>query len=60
MISVLIGPFLPNTARAMRGQLALPEESAPFADALVWGRFEPATTIALGEPLFPRIETDEQ
>ena len=53
VISLLIYPFLPETAREIRRKIGLlPEVDAEDAD---WGETKPGTAIKKGENLFTRI-----
>ena len=53
VISLLIYPFLPETAREIRRKIGLsPELSAEDAD---WGGTKSGTTTKKGENLFTRI-----
>ena len=56
VVSILITPFMPSTAEAMRGQMGLgPAESGD--DAALLGHVPCAgTTVNKGLPLFPRIQ----
>jgi len=62
-LSVLLWPFMPDKADALRTQLGL----APLAPtvgedqlALRWGELEGGRPTAPGAPLFPRIEAKEE
>lgn len=56
LTSVLIEPFLPDTAGRMRTQLGVGERTGVFDKESEWGLLEAGTTTAAGESLFPRIE----
>ena len=56
ILSLLVAPVMPSTARAIREQLALPEETRTLKDALKWGGMEPGRRVRRGEPLFPKKE----
>jgi methionyl-tRNA synthetase len=56
-ISVLIAPVLPQTARRLRHQLALPEAPGLLADA-AWGSSLASHQTRPPEALFPRIESE--
>lgn len=62
IISGLISPFLPQTAPKIRQQLGCVDAlAAPSLDDLkVWGRLPTGQKIGAAEPLFPRIETEEE
>lgn len=57
-VSILIAPFMPNTAPRIWQQLGLTTDFAAvtLADAEVWGKLPVGTTVAKPEPIFPRIE----
>ncbi|WP_324716910.1 methionine--tRNA ligase [Carboxydochorda subterranea] len=59
--ALLVGPFLPRTARSIWEQLGISQafESQRWED-LAWGRIAPGTRTRKGQPLFPRIETKRQ
>lgn len=54
--SVLLTPFLPHTARAIREQLGV-TETAAWADTQTWGLLPGGTQTQPAQPIFPRIET---
>lgn len=54
LVSALLSPFMPATARAIEEQLGLTDLPAP-ADPLTWGITPPGTATRKGKPLFPRI-----
>lgn len=61
--TLLIAPFMPNTARTMWTQLGL--ESTPFEDQTFdniepWGQIPEGTEVHVSAPLFPRIERTEK
>ena len=57
VISVLIYPFLPETARGIRGKIGLSADvSSESAD---WGHTEPGTSVVKGENLFTRIKEEK-
>jgi methionyl-tRNA synthetase len=58
IISGLIYPIMPDTAKTMQGQLGLDSE-APFyflERLLNWGELQPGIGLPKFKPLFPRIE----
>ncbi len=61
-ISVLIEPFMPQTATKIWHQLGLLEDFADvrFNDVRSWGGFLAGTKVAKPEQLFPRIEVDKE
>ena len=56
IISVLISPFIPDTAEKIQRQIGLEE----FDTAREWGRLPVDLTVSRGEPIFPRIDTKKQ
>lgn len=53
LISVLISPFIPGTAKKIQTQIGLAEFDAVAA----WGHLPAGLTVSRGEPIFPRIDT---
>jgi methionyl-tRNA synthetase len=61
IVSILLQPFLTHTPRKMWAQLGLAEGDATSWDSLRTFRRIPAgTRIAKGEPLFPRLDMEEE
>ena len=62
IISVMIEPFIPVTARKMWEQLnvAEPFEDVRISDIEVWGKTAVGTKINKPQQLFPRIEIEEE
>ena len=56
LISVLISPFIPETAEKIQKQIGL----ADFDTVAEWGCLPAGLTVSKGEPIFPRIDTKEQ
>jgi len=66
LLSLLLHPFIPQTASAIRERLGLPAAEAgataevhladPNWDEARWGLLPDGLTIVAGAPLFPRIE----
>ncbi|MEM9875705.1 MAG: methionine--tRNA ligase [Myxococcota bacterium] len=66
-LSVMIAPFMPGTAAALRAQLGLDalamaggRDEGPDAWPASWGELAPGTTTRPGDPLFPRIDPREE
>lgn len=59
--AVLLVPFLPTLPGKIWEQLGLtfPLEEQTYKDACTWGLFPAETKINRGEPIFPRIEEEE-
>ena len=62
IISVMIEPFIPVTARKMWNQLNIAEkfEDVRISDIETWGKTVIGTKINKPEQLFPRIEIEEE
>ena len=61
-ISVLIEPFMPETAAKIWRQLGITQDfsAVRLADVRAWGGFPAGTHVASPEQLFPRIEVAEE
>ena len=55
-ISVLISPFVPDTAEKIQKQIGLAE----FDTVAAWGRLPVGLTVSRGEPIFPRVDVKKQ
>ena len=55
-ISVLISPFIPETAEQIQKQIGLTE----FDTIAEWGSLPVGLTVSRGEPIFPRIDTKKE
>jgi len=53
LISVLISPFIPDTAEKIQKQIGLEE----FDTVTEWGHLPTHLTVSTGAPIFPRVET---
>ncbi len=58
LLSVLLYPFIPQTALAIRERLGLDEGAPPSWEEARWdaGVLQPGDRVVAGPPLFPRIE----
>ena len=56
IISVLISPFIPDTAEKIQKQIGLTE----FDTVMEWGHLPVDLTVSRGEPIFPRIDIKKQ
>ena len=56
LISVLISPFIPETAEKIQKQIGLSE----FDTVAEWGHLPAGLTVSRGEPIFPRVDTKAQ
>ena len=55
-ISVLISPFIPETAEKIQKQIGLTD----FDTVAEWGRLPAGLTVSRGEPIFPRVDIKKQ
>ena len=55
-ISVLISPFVPDTAEKIQEQIGLGE----FDAVAEWGRLPVGLTVSGGKPIFPRVDVIKQ
>jgi methionyl-tRNA synthetase len=55
-ISVLLFPFIPDTAEKIQKQIGLTE----FDTVAAWGRLPVDLKVSRGEPIFPRIDIKKQ
>ena len=62
IISVLIWPFMPESAEKMQDQLGLARKGKDLKlkDLRAWGRERPVKVLTKAPALFPRIETKKQ
>lgn len=58
IITVLVWPFIPGSARKMADQLACESFPGTLPEAAAWGGLRPGTEVQRGKPVFPRIETE--
>jgi methionyl-tRNA synthetase len=58
LLSVLLYPFMPQTAGALRERLGLggADSGSPSWEEARWGLLPGGTLVRVGEPLFPRIQ----
>ena len=54
--SVLLTPFIPDTARRIQEQIGADESNTTWESAAVFGMTKPNVTVMRGENLFPRID----
>lgn len=59
--AVLLFPVMPGACGRLWAQLGIAEPlgARPLAEAARWGGLAPGSTVAKGDPLFPRIREDE-
>ncbi|MBQ4258446.1 MAG: methionine--tRNA ligase [Clostridia bacterium] len=60
IVSVLIAPFMPQTAPKMWAQLGLSEDDVTYESAGTWGKTPAEAAVSKGETLFPRIDVDKE
>ncbi|MDJ0849812.1 MAG: methionine--tRNA ligase [Myxococcota bacterium] len=61
VVTLLLAPFLPDTAPKILERLGVPDALAQAKlpdDAARWGLLAPGTPTSKGAPLFPRIESE--
>jgi methionyl-tRNA synthetase len=58
ILAVVIAPFMPETSAKILEQLGMAAETREMKDALQWGLLPVGGTITRGDPLFPRIELE--
>ncbi|MEZ4599463.1 MAG: methionine--tRNA ligase [Syntrophotaleaceae bacterium] len=56
IIALLIGPFMPETAKKILADLGDGQQDLTLEGRDAWGRMQPGTAIAKASPLFPRID----
>ena len=56
ILSLVVAPVMPNTAKGIRTQLGLSEEKRDLREALTWGGLRPGSRVRRGQPLFPKKE----
>ncbi len=60
IVSVLITPFIPETAPKIQAQLGLKADSLTYESAAQWGILPDDAVITKGETLFPRIDVEKE
>jgi methionyl-tRNA synthetase len=60
LVAILVSPAMPGVAQEIWRRIGLPgaPDEALFADVAIWGQY-PGGPVEKGEPLFPRIKSDE-
>jgi len=56
LVSLLLIPFMPSKMADLRSQLGLGAPEGRLAELTAWGGTQPGTTIAKGQPIFPKVE----
>ena len=60
IVSVLLTPFMPETAPRIQKQLGLSGDSVTYETAGTWGVTPVDAVVEKGETLFPRIDVDKE
>jgi methionyl-tRNA synthetase len=60
IVSILITPFIPETAPKIQAQLGVSGEALTYESAAKWGVLPADAVIAKGQTLFPRIDVDKE
>ena len=60
IVSILITPFLPETAPKIQAQLGVKADALTYEAAAQWGVLPADATIAKGQTLFPRIDVEKE
>ncbi|NLG92296.1 MAG: methionine--tRNA ligase [Clostridiales bacterium] len=60
IVSVLLTPFLPETAPKIQAQIGAKPEELTYDSAAKWGVLSNDAVITKGETLYPRIDVDKE
>ena len=60
IVSILLTPFMPETAPKIQAQIAAPAETLTYDAAGTWGLLPADAEIVKGDTLFPRIDVDKE
>lgn len=60
IISVLVAPVMPETAKKIRTQLGVSDDLGTWESALTYGAISEGTAVAKGGALFPRIDVEKE
>ena len=60
IISILLSPFMPSTAKEIQNQLGVPENICNWESASKWGLLPLGFKVKKGDVLFPRIDVDKE
>ncbi len=58
--AVLVSPIMPIAAETLRRQVGDMTDDASWADAVTWGLLQPGSPVPPPQPLFPRIQIEDQ
>lgn len=60
VVSIMIGPFMPSTAKKMQAQINIPDESLTWSSMSEYGSYGFENKMSKGDNLFPRVEIAEE
>ena len=60
VISILLTPFLPDTAPKIQAQIGSSPDELTYGSAAQWGVLPASAKIRKGDALFPRIDVDKE
>lgn len=60
IISILIAPFIPETAKKIQNQINATEEQCSWGKSNIWGVLDKNLKINVGEMLFKRLDLNEE
>ena len=60
IISILIDPFMPETAPKIQQQIGAIPEVLTYESSSKWGLLPPTAVVTKGETLFPRIDVEKE
>lgn len=60
IVSILITPFMPETAPKIQAQLGVSGDAVSYACSAQWGVLPESAVITKGETLFPRIDVEKE
>ncbi len=60
IISIMLTPFMPETAVKMQAQIGASADELTYASAAKWDILPKDAAITKGAPLFPRIDVDKE
>lgn len=60
VVSIMIGPFMPSTAKKMQAQINIPDEALTWSSMSEYGSYGFENKMSKGDNLFPRVEIAEE
>ena len=60
VISILLAPFMPETAPKIQAQIGASADELTYESAAKWGVLPASAKVRKGEALFPRIDVDKE